>query len=566
MVTIVNTSTSDVTTKFSLLDGVDTNSQSINGLSSAAQTTSYQMTIGSTTKTLAAGDIGEPTGASVASAMIEKFRADVPIASIVGTAATPVAGDSLLLTFEGKSYTLTVEKGEPVITGGEPGRLTAFFDASKQLHVVSASGTVGRSNIDIVVDNANTENVNVARRLGLMEGLTKVSTRFSDDFHHIEGTGTSGVNNTVTLTFSEDDTYNLGFVFDNKPDSGSTAVTDKEFSISAAMSGSDATAIANAINTAIAANASDGDGGSSLSGIASASANGNVVTLTVTDGTSLEVSRSGSTLSTGSGTVTVTPVTTGAAAKTLNEPYASPGYDLTVSGAVVTATKQTSGSVPTVTASGSSLADQGLKLDNLPEEELIIFLGDSGPRRLTMAYDETPLTTPAIHRDIEIRVKDAANKIVEIFDVETQTSVATRTLDSSDKATARGFTFGFRGVLDADDKFSVASNASGTGDNRNLQAMLALQTGPSGTGTSGNFQKMYNNAISRLGSLVQSGMLAEEAAISLKEASIEAEAAYSGVNLDTEAANLIQQQQAYQASARILTTARELFDTLLQTL
>ncbi len=77
---------------------------------------------------------------------------------------------------------------------------------------------------------------------------------------------------------------------------------------------------------------------------------------------------------------------------------------------------------------------------------------------------------------------------------------------------------------------------------------------------------MYNNAISRLGSLVQSGMLAEEAAISLKEASIEAEAAYSGVNLDTEAANLIQQQQAYQASARILTTARELFDTLLQTL
>jgi flagellar hook-associated protein 1 FlgK len=207
-----------------------------------------------------------------------------------------------------------------------------------------------------------------------------------------------------------------------------------------------------------------------------------------------------------------------------------------------------------------------LKLENLPEEELIIFLGDSGPRRLTMAYDETPLTTPVIHRDIEVRVKDAANKIVEIFDVETQTSVATRTLDSSDKATARGFEFGFRGVLDADDKFSVASNASGTGDNRNLQAMLALQTGPSGTSTSGNFQKMYNNAISRLGSLVQSGMLAEEAAISLKEASIEAEAAYSGVNLDTEAANLIQQQQAYQASARILTTARELFDTLLQTL
>ena len=52
--------------------------------------------------------------------------------------------------------------------------------------------------------------------------------------------------------------------------------------------------------------------------------------------------------------------------------------------------------------------------------------------------------------------------------------------------------------------------------------------------------------------------------MSLREASSEAESAYSGVNLDTEAANLIQQQQAYQASARILSTARELFETLIR--
>ena len=58
--------------------------------------------------------------------------------------------------------------------------------------------------------------------------------------------------------------------------------------------------------------------------------------------------------------------------------------------------------------------------------------------------------------------------------------------------------------------------------------------------------------------------IAAEAAVSLREASVEAESAYSGVNLDTEAANLIQQQQAYQASARILSTARELFETLIQ--
>ena len=325
--------------------------------------------------------------------MIEKFREATPVASIVGTAATPVPGDKLSLTFEGKSYTLSIENSEPIITGGEPGRLVAFFDSDKRLHVVSASGSVGRSAIDIVVDNANTENVNVARRLGLMEGLAKVSTRFSDDFHHIEGTGTSGVNNTVTLNFSGDDTYNLGFIFDEKPNSGSTVATDKEISISAAMSGGDASAIASAINNAIAANASEAGGGASLSGIASASASGSVVTLTVTDGKSVEVLRSGSTLSTGSGTVVVTPVTNGAAAKTLTEAYVSPGFDMVIDDNVIS-TKLTTGSDnPTITASGISSSDQYLELDGLPEEELIIFLGDSGPRRVTMAFDEIPLTS-----------------------------------------------------------------------------------------------------------------------------------------------------------------------------
>lgn len=37
----------------------------------------------------------------------------------------------------------------------------------------------------------------------------------------------------------------------------------------------------------------------------------------------------------------------------------------------------------------------------------------------------------------------------------------------------------------------------------------------------------------------------------------------SGVSLDEEAANLVRYQQSYAAAARILTTAQELFDTIL---
>ena len=50
----------------------------------------------------------------------------------------------------------------------------------------------------------------------------------------------------------------------------------------------------------------------------------------------------------------------------------------------------------------------------------------------------------------------------------------------------------------------------------------------------------------------------------MREASEEAEAQFSGVNLDVKLL-LIEFQQAYQASSRILQTARELFQTLIDT-
>jgi flagellar hook-associated protein 1 FlgK len=38
----------------------------------------------------------------------------------------------------------------------------------------------------------------------------------------------------------------------------------------------------------------------------------------------------------------------------------------------------------------------------------------------------------------------------------------------------------------------------------------------------------------------------------------------SGVNLDEEAANLLRYQQAYQAAARLISTAQTMFDSILQ--
>ena len=112
--------------------------------------------------------------------------------------------------------------------------------------------------------------------------------------------------------------------------------------------------------------------------------------------------------------------------------------------------------------------------------------------------------------------------------------------------------------------FTFTPNKSDIFNSRNLDAMIKLQSGDRGDLTKLGFQDMFGVMIAGVGSSVNSSKIAvevqEENAIAAKEA----EAEFAGVNLDTEAAALIEFQQAYQASARILSTARELFQSLME--
>ena len=58
--------------------------------------------------------------------------------------------------------------------------------------------------------------------------------------------------------------------------------------------------------------------------------------------------------------------------------------------------------------------------------------------------------------------------------------------------------------------------------------------------------------------------MTQEALQVVYEQANEARDQVAGVNLDEEAANLIRFQQSYQASARLLQTANQLFDAILR--
>ena len=249
---------------------------------------------------------------------------------------------------------------------------------------------------------------------------------------------------------------------------------------------------------------------------------------------------------------------------TFSDGYTVPSFDLRREGNQIVIVPDDGADTPEVTTDAISLAKQRYTLSNLPGEDLIMIVGDTGARRLSVQYDMLPEVALQPQRDIDIRVTDVDAGEITYFDVETGTSLATRRLDEDQKATALNFNLAFTGMLAADDSFMISGNRDGVGDNRNMEQLLQLQSRDlMGTG-SGGFQKVFSATVAKLGAVVQSGKIAAEAAIALRDASLEAESEYTGVNLDTEAANLIEQQQAYQASARILATARELFDTLIQ--
>ena len=76
----------------------------------------------------------------------------------------------------------------------------------------------------------------------------------------------------------------------------------------------------------------------------------------------------------------------------------------------------------------------------------------------------------------------------------------------------------------------------------------------------------YAGLISQVGIRTQSANYAAEVSSSIATNLERDRAGVSGVNLDEEAASLLQYQQAYQASAKMIQVAQTIFDTLISTL
>ncbi|CAN7163566.1 flagellar hook-associated protein FlgK [Trinickia sp. LjRoot230] len=122
--------------------------------------------------------------------------------------------------------------------------------------------------------------------------------------------------------------------------------------------------------------------------------------------------------------------------------------------------------------------------------------------------------------------------------------------------------FSISGAPANGDTFTIAKN-TGTADGRNaltMSKLISQTTLGNGTATLTGAYANYVNNVGNAASQLKSANTAQTALVSQISAS---QQSVSGVNLDEEAANLMQFQQLYQANSKVIQTAESMFQTLM---
>lgn len=118
-------------------------------------------------------------------------------------------------------------------------------------------------------------------------------------------------------------------------------------------------------------------------------------------------------------------------------------------------------------------------------------------------------------------------------------------------------------ITDTSD-IAAANSGGNVGDNRNMLSLINLRDANTLKDGTQSVYDIYNNAVSQVAVDTRSARANADTELSLLQSVTDRRDGITGVNLEEEAANLIRYQQAYQAAAQIITTANDVFDTLLR--
>ncbi len=143
---------------------------------------------------------------------------------------------------------------------------------------------------------------------------------------------------------------------------------------------------------------------------------------------------------------------------------------------------------------------------------------------------------------------------------------ASNTYTPGGNIAANGWQVQITGTPAAGDSFTVQANTGGGGDNRNALASAALQNQGVLAGGTISVNGAVSALITGIGGQAQQVNSAQTAQSSVNAQALQTVQSISGVNMNEEAANLLQWQQAFQASAQAMSIGNQMFTNLMSAL
>jgi flagellar hook-associated protein FlgK len=220
------------------------------------------------------------------------------------------------------------------------------------------------------------------------------------------------------------------------------------------------------------------------------------------------------------------------------------------------------------TGSATDLARLGfnteLKIDGEVSEDLIVFTtGGVGDTADLSASYTAGNANPLALRSSQLQVVFSSSDQYQIQDVATGTVLADRSYVENQSIDYQQLRIDINGEPQAGNVFTIDNNQDGFGSNENLLRLVALEN-QKVLGEDDTLHESYLNLLNRAGSTARQAQVTQEALQVVYNQAYEARDQVVGVNLDEEAADLIRFQQAYQASAKLIQTANQLFDSILR--
>lgn len=208
----------------------------------------------------------------------------------------------------------------------------------------------------------------------------------------------------------------------------------------------------------------------------------------------------------------------------------------------------------------------GAYLKGTANEDLLVIVTGQGDAKVSASYMGEPVDPKQALRAQPIRLLFDSETHYTLTDINTGTVVASRNFDPSQLEPGisyQGLKVSFSNPPKPGDVFTLDGNRDGTGNNENILAIVDLGS-KAVMGNGKTFAASYIDHVNDVGNVARQATIAQSALMVVKDQAVAAKDGVSGVSLDQEAADLIRFQQAYQAAAKVMQIAGQLFDSVLQ--